>query len=135
MRNHRELRSFLLADELALTVYRVTRSFPADERFGLVSQTRRAAVSVASNIVEGCTRDSQADFARFVEIALGSCSELAYQLGLAKRLDFPCSADDFAALEACIGQAEACVRNLSALLKAVRARYLKPVSKDTKDPA
>jgi len=86
MRNPSELNAFVLADELVLDIYRVTASFPSDERFGLTNQLRRSAVSVASNLVEGCSRESQADFARFVEIALGSAMEARYQLSLGRRL-------------------------------------------------
>ncbi len=61
MRDHTKLRAFELADEAAVLVYRVTAGFPREELYGLTSQMRRAAVSVPSNIVEGCARDSQAD--------------------------------------------------------------------------
>lgn len=88
MRNPEELKVFELADRLVLEVYRLTASFPAEERYGLSQQMRRAAVSIPSNIVEGCTRESQADFRRFIEIATGSAAELRYQLGLSRRLDF-----------------------------------------------
>jgi four helix bundle protein len=82
MRDHTKLRAFELADEVALLVYKVTAGFPKEEVYGLTSQMRRAAVSVPSNIVEGCARDSQADYLRFLNIALGSLRELHYQLGL-----------------------------------------------------
>jgi len=88
MRDHTKLRAFELADELAVLVYRVTASFPREELYGLTSQMRRAALSVASNIVEGCARDSQADYLRFLYMAFGSLRELHYQLSLAKRLGF-----------------------------------------------
>ncbi|MBW2609374.1 MAG: four helix bundle protein [Deltaproteobacteria bacterium] len=88
MRDHTKLRAFELADEVAVLVYRVTRRFPKEELYGLTSQMRRAAVSVPSNIVEGCARDSQAEYLRFLDIAFGSLRELHYQLNLSKRLGF-----------------------------------------------
>jgi four helix bundle protein len=69
MRDHTKLRAFELADEVALLVYRLTTSFPREELYGLTSQMRRAAVSIPSNIVEGCARESQADYLRFINIA------------------------------------------------------------------
>ena len=86
MRDHTKLRAFELADEVALLVYKVTAGFPKEELYGLTSQMRRAAVSVPSNIVEGCARDSQADYLRFLNIAFGSFRELHYQLSLSERL-------------------------------------------------
>jgi len=71
---------------LAEIVYRVTRSFPADERFGLVSQMRRAAVSVPSNIAEGAARRTSAEYLNFLHIARGSLAELETQSTLALRL-------------------------------------------------
>ena len=88
MRDHTKLRAFELADEVAILVYRVTAGFPKEELFGLTSQIRRAAVSVPSNIVEGCARDSEADYLRFLNIAFGSLRELHYQPNLSKRLGF-----------------------------------------------
>ncbi len=69
---------------LAGTVYTLTKSFPNDERFGLTSQMRRAAVSISSNIAEGCSRSSKSDFRRFVEIATGSAFELVSQARIAQ---------------------------------------------------
>ncbi len=86
MRNHRTLATFKLADELALAVYATTKGFPKAEQFGLTSQMRRSAVSVPSNIVEGCARHSEAEFLHYLHIALGSARELEYQASLAFRL-------------------------------------------------
>ncbi len=88
MRDRHKLRAFELADQLALLVYEHTRDFPRSEQFGLTSQMRRAAVSVPSNIVEGCGRESLADYIRFLDIAYGSVRELEYQLSLTHRLGF-----------------------------------------------
>ena len=88
MRDHTKLKAFELADEIAVSIYSVTRTFPKEEIYGFTSQMRRAAVSVPSNIVEGCARESQAEYLRFLEIAFGSLRELDYQYGLAKRLGY-----------------------------------------------
>jgi four helix bundle protein len=93
MRDHTKLRAFELADEVAVMVYRITTGFPREEIFGLTSQMRRAAVSVPSNIVEGCARDSESEYLRFLNIAFGSLRELHYQADLSKRLGFWASSD------------------------------------------
>jgi len=88
MRNHTKLIAFELADDVAVMIYRLTKSFPKDEIYGLTSQMRRSAVSVPSNIVEGCAHESQREYLRFLEIAFGSLRELHYQYSLAGRLDY-----------------------------------------------
>jgi four helix bundle protein len=88
MRDHSKLRAFELADEVVLLTYRETRNFPKDELYGLTSQMRRSAVSVPSNIVEGCARASQTDYLRFLDIAFASLRELRYQFGLSQRLGY-----------------------------------------------
>jgi four helix bundle protein len=88
MQDFRSLEVWGKAHAATLAVYRATESFPAAERYGLTSQMRRAAASVAANIAEGCGRGSDADFARFLHMALGSASELEYFLLLARDLQF-----------------------------------------------
>jgi four helix bundle protein len=71
-----------------LAIYKQTRSFPREEMFGLISQLRRAAVSIASNIVEGAAPFSEAEYLHFLDTAYGSAREVEYQVGLAFRLGF-----------------------------------------------
>ncbi len=66
MRDHNMLKAFVMADELSVMMYRITMNFPKEEVYGLTSQMRRAAISVPSNIVEGCARESQNEFVRFL---------------------------------------------------------------------
>ena len=88
MQDFRKLNVWHKAHQLTLDVYAATRRFPKDELYGLSSQTRRAAASIPANIAEGCGRDGGADFARFLQIAVGSASELEYHLLLARDLHF-----------------------------------------------
>jgi four helix bundle protein len=74
--------------ELSVLIYKISTSFPNHEVFGLTSQMRRAAVSVTSNFAEGCSRSSQIEFKRFLEIALGSSFELKTQLMISQRLEY-----------------------------------------------
>ena len=87
-RDYRKLVAFQLADSLAVRLYRATAAFPAEERFGLRAQIRRAAVSAATNIVEGTARRSLSEYLNFLNIATGSAAETRYLIDLAERLDF-----------------------------------------------
>jgi len=110
-----------LADEVAILVYRVTAEFPKEELYGLTSQMRRAAVSVPSNIVEGCARDSESDYLRFLYIAFGSLRELHYQLDLSSRLGFYCKQDS-SLLESKIVESEKVLNGLIQSLREVESK-------------
>jgi four helix bundle protein len=116
MRNYKDLRVWGEAHQLTLAVYKVTRVFPKDERFGLTSQIRRASVSVAANLAEGCGRRSDKEMARYVQIAMGSGTELSYHLLLAKDLGF-LGEEDFEDLSIC---ADRVMKMLSALSEKLR---------------
>jgi four helix bundle protein len=85
---HKKLDVWTLSMDLSRMVYRLTAAFPKDERFGLVSQMRRAAVSIPSNIAEGAARDSDNEFRNFLSIARSSLSELDTQFDLSYDLGF-----------------------------------------------
>jgi four helix bundle protein len=86
MQRFTELRVWQRSHQLALRVYQLTRAFPKEELFGLVAQTRRAAVSVPSNIAEGSKRRGRADYARFLNIAEGSLAETETLVRLSRDL-------------------------------------------------
>jgi len=87
-RKHHELHVWQESMTLVEMVYKLTEAFPENERYGLISQLRRAAVSVPSNIAEGAARGSDAEFIRFLHIARGSLSEIETQLLIAQRLGY-----------------------------------------------
>lgn len=86
--NYRKLKVWQLSYELSLQVYKVTKEFPEDERFGLASQMRRCAVSICSNIAEGSGRESSRDKSHFYTIAKGSANELEAQTLIAHGLSY-----------------------------------------------
>ncbi len=87
-RNFKTIKAWELADNLAVEVYRVTRLFPKEELYGLVSQMRRAAVSVPANIAEGTSRKTHKDLSHFLVIARASLAEVEYYIHLAERLEY-----------------------------------------------
>ena len=88
MHRFKELTVWQKAVDLAVEIYQVTKKFPSDERFGLISQINRCGVSVPSNIAEGTGRNSDLDFARFIGMAYGSLMEVLTQLEIANRLEY-----------------------------------------------
>src|SRR5437763_1904739 len=99
MRPHESLEVWQKAIEFVLMIYEKTKAFPNDERFGLTSQLRRAAVSIPANIAEGAARTSTKEFHHFVAMAQGSCSEVETELLIAEKLGY-LSADTYAELKA-----------------------------------
>ena len=88
MRDYTKIEAWRLADDLTVTIYERTRSFPREEIYGLTSQLRRASYSVPANIVEGSSRESKRDYLHFLYIARGSLSETQYFIHLARRLGY-----------------------------------------------
>ena len=88
LKDFRTLKVWEKSHHLALAVYQATACYPQDERYGLINQTRRSGTSIPTNIVEGCGRGSDADLRRFLQIAMGSASELEYQLLLTRDLAY-----------------------------------------------
>ncbi|AEV96967.1 four helix bundle protein [Niastella koreensis] len=86
--SHTKLNVYQLSQELAMECYKITRTFPVDEKFAMVQQIRRAALSVHLNIAEGCSRKSKAERKRFFEIARGSVIEIDSAIGIAHKLTY-----------------------------------------------
>lgn len=116
MRDFRQLNVWDEAHKLTLEIYKLTKEFPKEELFGLTSQMRRASVSIASNIAEGCGRGSNKEYAQFIQIALGSAYEIDYQILLAKDLGYLTN-DVYKSLNERVDKTK---RQLAALLKKVR---------------
>ena len=88
MRNYQDLHVWTKAHSLTLELYRISRTFPKEEIYGVTSQLRRAAMSIGSNLAEGCGRRTSNELARFVRIAMGSASELDYDLLVCRDLGY-----------------------------------------------
>jgi four helix bundle protein len=88
MQDFRNLKVWQKAHAITLTIYRETRNFPSDEKFGITSQLRRSCASIPANIAEGCARGGDVEFARFINVAASSASETDYHLLLARDLQY-----------------------------------------------
>ena len=88
MRDFKKYTVWEQSHSLTLAIYQMTKLYPSDEKFGIISQMRRAASSIPTNIAEGCGKSSDKDFARFLNISFGSASELEYLLILSRDLEY-----------------------------------------------
>ena len=101
VRHYRDLRVWQEAHQFTLNLYRLTQRFPREELYGLTSQIRRASSSIAANLAKGCGRRSEREMLRFVQIAIGSASELDYHLLLARDIGF-LNSDQYHALHSAL---------------------------------
>jgi four helix bundle protein len=122
LKNYKELNVWQKSYKLCLDVYRITASFPKEEKFGLTSQVRRSAVSVPSNIAEGYGRKTTADYVRYLYIAYGSNCELETQMMLSRDLDYIGNA----AIKEYIDEINEVERMLKALIKSLEDKHLNP---------
>ncbi len=122
IQSYRDLDAWKLAVAMVGAVYRFTASFPADERFGLTTQLRRASVSVPSNIAEGWGRGSTAEYLRFLRTARGSLYEVETQVIIATQLGFASAAEAAAMQE----QAEHVGRVLAGLVRSIESKLDRP---------
>ncbi|HKH11267.1 MAG TPA: four helix bundle protein [Rubrobacter sp.] len=124
MREFRGLKVWERGHRLTLRVYEVTGGFPREEMYGLTSQMRRSCAAIPANIAEGCGRGSNADLARFLQIALGSAGELENHLMLARDVSFLQAAD----YEYLTGEVTELKRTLTSFVKTLKAFADKPRS-------
>ena len=124
LKNYTELKVWQRAYQLCLEIYKITKRFPKEERYGLTSQIRRAAVSVPSNIAEGYGRKTTPEYIRFLYIAYGSNCELETQILLSGDLDY-IETGKLEILKERIGEVE---RMLKALIKSLERKALDPLN-------
>jgi len=122
LRNYKDLKVWQRSYNLCLDIYKITKGFPQEEKYGLISQIRRASVSVPSNIAEGYGRKTTPDYIRSLYIAYGSTCELETQILLGGDLDY-IKVEQAKKLQNDIGEVE---RMLKALIKSLENKYLKP---------
>jgi four helix bundle protein len=117
MMNYKDLKVWSKAHQSALSIYQLTKSFPKEEQYNLTSQIRRAALSIPTNIAEGSGKFTNSDFAKFLQIALGSTHEVEYLLLFSYELKF-IDQKDYETISSEIGEVKAM---LIALIKKIRA--------------
>jgi four helix bundle protein len=122
MQDFRKLKMWEKAHQLTVAVYRVTALFPKEETYGLTSQIRRAAASIPTNMAEGCGRDTEPEFNRFMQMAMGSASETEYQLLLARDLGY-LGIEEYQKLNAQISEIK---RMLSSLIVKIKNQNSNP---------
>ena len=120
MRPHENLEVWKKSIDFVIKVYRITNTFPVEEKFGLVNQLRRASVSVAVNIAEGAARQTNKEFVNFLYITRGSLSEIETELVISRKLGF-LSDQDFEMLAL---EIDAISRMLSGLIKRLRSNQI-----------
>lgn len=121
MHNFKELKVWQKAIEFTVEIYKLTASFPSEERFGLISRLRRASVSTSSNIAEGSGRNSDKDFVRFLSISIGSAYETETQLIISRRLNYV----DHTKFEELATKITEIQRMLNAFSENLKNKYLK----------
>ena len=121
MKDFRDLNVWHKAHEVTLDLYRHTAKFPKEELYGLTSQIRRCAASIAANIAEGCGKRGNAEFQRFLNIASGSASELEYHLLLARDLNL-LAAENYRGMEAKVVEVK---RMLAGLVRKIEQERLR----------
>ncbi len=115
MRDYKKYNVWKLGHEVTLDIYRLTQRFPKEESYGLTSQMRRSSSSIPANIAEGCGRESDAEFKRFLTISQGSASELEYFTILAKDLNYM-NSDDFSLINDKVNKVR---RSINSLIKKI----------------
>jgi len=111
-RDFKKIKVWQIADKLTQNIYRITRDYPVEERYGITSQLRRAALSVPTNMAEGCERKSNKEYLQFLYIARGSLSETEYLLYISNKLNY-LSDEEYKELEA---DRIECIKTLSGLI-------------------
>lgn len=124
MKDFRQLKVWERAHQLALAMYKTSLRFPKEELYGLTAQIRRASMSIPTNIAEGCGRNTDAEFAHFIQIAMGSACETEYQLLLCRDQGFVVQ-QDYEQLQVTVEEVK---RMMSGLLRTLRTKSRTPIA-------